>query len=386
MKLILPLILILKLALPAAGQTNQVASDYNAFGFKLLRQTRRAFPKENVFLSPAGVAFALSMVANGAMGGTLHQILDTLRVNNVPDLNSANEALLDYKPGPKIALEIANGLWTDTTLEPAFVASSKQNYHAEVATVNFQDPQTVNEINDWVSERTHGKINEIVESPLSSDLRLIVLNAIYFKGDWVAPFDPKLTRDLPFTMADGQTISHLRMSRTGEFEYYENDSFQEVRLPYAGEASLSVILPRKNLDDLLPKLTLKNWQDWSAQLHLRKGTVELPRFKLNNTYDLNAVLEALGIRLAFSRQADFSGMSPQPLHIGWVKQKTFVEVNEQGTVAAAVTGIGMESLLVRREPPPFHMVVDRPFLVALRENQTGLLLFLGTIEDPRSHE
>jgi serine protease inhibitor len=385
MKLILALIL--TAIFSASAQMNEVASDYNAFGFKLLAQTRRSMPGKNIFVSPAGLAFALSMVANGAKGETLRQILSTLQVNGVPDLNADNEGLLNYKPGPKIALEVANSLWTDTTLESLFLSSSKQYFNAEAATVNFQNPKTVKRINDWVSDQTHGKIDEIVKAPLEGDLRLIVLNAIYFKGDWAVPFDAKLTHDQPFTLGNGQTISHPRMSRSGEFEYYENEAFQEVRLPYAGnEASLYVILPRQTMDDFLPTLTPENWPRWSNQLLSRKGTLEMPRFKLNNSYNLNEVLKALGMPLAFSRQADLSGISAESLHIGWVKQKTYVDVNEQGTEAAAVTGIGVHAMLVRREPPPFHMVADRPFLVALRENQSGLILFLGTIADPRSHE
>src|SRR5665213_3273982 len=382
MKLILSLFLLLGLS--AGAQTNPVASSYNAFGFKLLAQLRRSNPNQNIFISPPGVGFALSMVANGAKGETLRQISAVLQLDNTADLNAANHALLEEKLGPKIKLEIANGLWTSTSLKPTFVAATLQAYQAELATVTFQDPQTVNAINDWVSKQTHGKITEMVQAPLESMLRLIVMNAIYFKGDWAVPFSPKQTHDKPFTLDNGQTISQPRMSWTGDFEYYENEVFQEVRLPYAdGEASLGIILPRKNLKDLL-RTSIPN--GWGGPMHLRKGTVELPRFKLKNSYNLNDALKTLGMPLAFTRQADFRGISTKGLYIGWVKQKTFVEVNEQGTEAAAVTGIGMEAMAVHREPPPFRMVVDRPFMVALLEKKTGLILFLGAIVDPRSNE
>ena len=380
MKYILSFVLMLTLS--ARSQSNSVVWSYNSFGFKLLTQVHRSNPDKNIFLSPPGVGFALSMVANGAKGETLRQIKAVLRLDESADLNAANQALLEENLGPKIKLEIANGLWADTKLKPKFLATTRQAYHAEAASVDFKDPQTVKSINDWVSAQTQGKITEMVQAPLDPTLRLIVMNAIYFKGNWTVPFDPKQTHDLPFTLGNGQTVSQPRMSRTGDFEYFENDAFQEVRLPYAdGEASLDITLPRKNLDDLFSPVTANG-----PPLHFRKGTVELPRFKLKNSYALNDALTALGMPLAFTRQADFSGIASESLYIGWVKQKTFVEVNEEGTEAAAATGVGMRAMAVHREPPPFRMVMDRPFLVSLIEKKTGLILFLGVIVDPRSNE
>jgi serpin B len=376
----------------AFAQTNsaveKVAESCNSFGLKLLAQTRQSVPGRNVFLSPAGLAFALSMAANGAEGETLRQILATLQVESgAPDLNEANKALLGHltKLDAKIKLEIANSLWTarDAKIKPAFLDVSRQFYQAEVASVDFGNPATARKINGWCSDHTHGKIPKMVEPPLD-DNRLILLDAIYFKGDWTVPFDKKLTRDLPFTLGSGQIVQHPRMSRTGDFEYFDNDAFQAVRLPYAGRAvSMYVFLPKKSLDEFLQNLTPENWRQWMRQLRSRKGTVELPRFKLENEYKLNDVLRALGMTAAFTRQANFHGISEERLYIGWVKQKTYVDVNEEGTEAAAVTGIGFRAMAVQREEPPFRMVVDRPFFLAIRENQSGAMLFIGAIVDPR---
>jgi serpin B len=370
----------------AKDDVEKLAGSYNGFGFKLLAQTRQSVPGKNVFLSPVGLAFALSMVANGAKGDTLREIMAATG-ENVMSADLENRALLDHllKSGPKIQLEIANSVWTaqDAKIKAPFLAATRQFYQAEVASVDFNNPATAQKINGWCSDHTHGKIPKMVEPPLNSN-RLILLDAIYFKGDWTEPFDKKLTRDLPFTLADGQTVSHPRMSRTGDFQYYEDDGFQAVSLPYAGGAvSMYVFLPKNSLDDFLQSLTPENWRRWATQLRSQKGTVELPRFKLENDYNLKEVLAAMGMPKAFTRQADFSRISDEPLYIGWVKQKTYVDVNEEGTVAAAVTGIGMRAMAVRREPPPFRMVVDRPFCVAIRENQTGAILFLGAILDPR---
>jgi serpin B len=356
----------------------------------LLAQCRQSLPKTNFFLSPAGLAFALSMVQNGAQGETLRQIMATLQVGNIPppQLNQANKALLDHlsKLDPKIQLEIANAIWIDqkASIKPDFISANRRDYDAEVAHGNFQDPATVKDINDWVSARTHEKITAILQPPLDPGLRLILLDAIYFKGDWLAPFDTKLTRDLPFTLGNGQTAPLPRMSRDGRYGYDEQSGFQAVELPYAGgDISMLVFLPKGGLDEFLKTFTVADFDASLLRMRPRKGTVELPRFKLENDYDLTGVLPPMGMPLAFTTRADFGAMSDEPLFISFVKQKTYVAVNEQGTEAAAVTAIGGAPAAIRIEPPPFHFVVDRPFFLAIRERQTGLILFLGAISDPR---
>jgi serpin B len=367
-----------------------VARADTGLGFQLLAQCRQSLPKANYFLSPAGLAFALSMVQNGAQGDTLRQIMATLEAGNIrlAQWNEANKALLDHlsKLDPKIRLDIANALWIDqkAAIKPDFISVNRRDYDAEVTSGNFQDPGTVQKINAWVSARTHEKIPSILEPPLNPMLRLIVLDAIYFKGDWLAPFDTNLTRDLPFTLGNGQTVQHPRMSREDRFGYCEGTNFQAVELPYAGrDVSMFVFLPKGRLDEFLKEFTAGDFESSIHRMFSRKGIVELPRFKLENDYDLTGVLPLMGMPLAFTAGADFRGMSDDPLHIGFVKQKTYVAVNEQGTEAAAVTAIGVESMAVMREPPPFHFVVDRPFFMAIRERQTGLILFLGAISDPR---
>jgi serine protease inhibitor len=375
----------------ARGATlEETARAYNGLGFHLLAQCRLSLGKTNYFLSPAGVAFALSMLQNGAEGETQRQIMGTLQVGNVSlaQLNEANKGLLDHlsKLDPKIKLEIANALWIDqkASIKPDFVDVNKRDYDAEVANDNFQDPATVKKINNWVSARTHEKIPTILKPPLDPMLRLLLLDAIYFNGDWLAPFDTNLTRDLEFTLRDGKSIQHPRMSRTGQYGYCEDNRFQAVELPYAGGAmSMFVFLPKHGLGELLRQFDEEDFEAALSRMRPRKGTVELPRFKLENEYDLTGVLPVMGMRLAFTDRAQFPGISDEPLHIGFVKQKTFVAVNEQGTEAAAVTAVGVRAMAIMREPPPFHLVVDRPFFIAIRERETGLILFLGAIFDPR---
>lgn len=388
----------------------ETARAYNGLGFNLLGHCRQSLPKVNYFLSPAGLAFALSMVQNGAQGETLSQIMATLQVGNIPlpQLNEANKALLDHlsKLDPKIKLEIANSIWIDkwsvkmpkggvigmnvpltlqpTRIEEEFLAVNQRDYNALVTSADLHDTATLKRINDWVSDRTHGKIQSILQPPLDPLLRLVLLDAIYFKGDWVLPFATNLTRDLPFTLADGTSIPHPRMSHTGRYAYTEGDGFQAVELPYAGgQISMFVFLPKGSLEEFLKKFTVADFESSLSQMRSSKGTVELPRFKLENEYDLTHVLPSMGMPLAFTDGANFNGISDEPLHIGFVKQKTYLDVNEQGTEAAAVTGIGVKAMAMMREPPPFRFVVDRPFFMAIREKQTGLILFLGAISDPR---
>jgi serpin B len=379
----------------AVPQTNaaldKAARADNALGFKLLAETRKGQPGANVFQSPLGLALSLGMAGNGARGLTLEQIAATLQWPGAgPSAwTEGNRMLLGHLLGldAKITLEIANSLWTQAgeKIKPDFVTSCQKSYRAEVANVDFSNPATLKRINDWVSQNTHGKIPTIFDSPLPPDLRLVLLDAIYFKGTWETPFDKKLTRDQPFTLRGGRTEPHPRMSRKGRMSYCESAGFQAVMLPYAsGQVSLCVFLPRENLDNFIKELTPENWARWMGQFISREGTLELPRFKLENKYELNGALALLGMPRAFTRQAEFGGISDGPLFISKVVQKTYVEVNEEGTEAAAATGIAIRPWLARREPePPFTMIVDRPFYMAIRDNQTGVILFHGAIEDPR---
>ena len=379
-------------AQPAANPAlDRAARADNAFGFKLLSETRKALPGGNVFQSPMGMALALAMAGNGAQGQTLQEIAVTLGLPGLtPDeWNAGNKLLLAHLLAldPKIKLEIANSIWTQTGagIKPEFVASVRDAYQAEAASVDFASPGTVNRINDWVSQNTHGKIATIFDPPLPRDLRLVVLDAIYFKGTWDTQFDPKLTRDQPFNLRGGQTAQRPRMSRKERMSCFETADFQAVALPYASrQASLYVFLPRENLDKFIQDLTPENWAAWMGRFSVRDGTLELPKFKLENKYELTGELKAMGMPRAFGPEADFGGISTgERLYISQALQKTFVEVNEEGTEAAAVSGVSVRPMIARVPSAPLTMIVDRPFYMAIRENHTGTILFHGAIEDPK---
>jgi serpin B len=375
----------------SSSPVEKAAQTCNAFGFDLLAETIRGDTNVNLFESPVGLALALGIVENGATGETARQIAVALHQGgaSMGEINAANKLLMGQliAPGQQSTLEIANGIWTQANapIKPDFLLRARGDYAAAVTNANFNDPATVSNINAWVNDKTHGKIPSFVSAPLTHDLKLLVLDAIYFKGAWMTPFDKKATSDQPFNLADGTAISHPRMSQTGRFGYFENTNMQAVLLPYAGrQVSLLVVLPKMSMADFAPQLTLENWEHWRTQLKTRQGTVGLPRFKADNELNLNHALTAMGMPRAFTWQAEFSGISDEGLSISWVMQKTRVEVNEEGTVAASVSGVGIRPTLVQRElEGPFTMIVDRPFYAAIWDNRSGAILFHGAVFDPR---
>ncbi len=362
------------------------------FGFQLFSEILKQDKGKNVFISPSSIAFALSMTYNGANGETRQAMAKALALNgmSVADLNRANADLktLLENPDETVQLAIANSLWArqDVRFKPDFVQRNQQFYGAEVTNLDFGDRKSPTVINQWVSDKTRGKINEIVDSLDPNDI-LFLINAIYFKGDWTQPFDKQRTTEKPFYRADGTQKQHPLMAQRGDYRYLETPDFQAVSLPYGKSRRLSmyIFLPQKStqLADFYKSLTATNWQQWVSQFRQRPGAIQIPRFKLEYDLELKKALSALGMAPAFDRnKADFSNISDVPARIDQVKHKTFVEVNEVGTEAAAVTSVGIRATSAIIDEP-FNFVVDRPFFCAIRDNQTGAVLFMGAIVDPQ---
>ncbi|MDF5730081.1 MAG: serpin family protein, partial [Rhizonema sp. PD38] len=236
-----------------------------------------------------------------------------------------------------------------------------------------------------VDENTHGKINKIVET-IDPKQMLFLINAVYFKGSWTNEFDKKQTANYPFYLTSGEQKQHPMMSQKGKYRYYENKEFQAVSLPYGkdGKVSFYIFLPKQtsSLTTFYKNLNAENWEKWMSQFSKREGSIRLPRFKMNYDLTLNKALTALGMGEAFSSKANFSEMGKN-LAISEVKHKTFVEVNEEGTEAAAATSVGIMPLSAPLQGP-FQMMVNRPFFCAVRENSTGSVLFMGSIAEPIS--
>ncbi len=378
---------------PTAKADTKVVAANTKFAFKLFSEIANKDRNTNVFISPASVTMALSMAYNGANGSTQQAIANTLELQglSLQQINSSNAALkaLIENPDAQVQLAIANSLWAnqDATFNPDFLQRNREFYQAKVTNLNFNDATAPNVINSWVKENTNGKIDKIVQQ-LSPDQVLLLINAIYFQGNWTEQFDKNKTKEYPFFAASGQEKPHPMMSQNGDYKYLETENFQAVSLPYGkdGRISLYVFLPAKNsrLTAFYPTLNAENWDKWMTQFSKRQGAIRLPRLQIDYEVTLNDTLKALGMGEAFSNKADFSGMGKN-FAISQVKHKTFLEVNEKGTEAAAATSVEMV-LTSAFEPTikPFEMIVDRPFFACIRDNQTGSILFMGSIAEAQS--
>ncbi len=362
------------------------------FGFKLYAEVLAASAGNNVLISPSSVGLALAMTYNGAEGETKEAMARALELRglSLEEVNNAAaelQAALD-SPDAKVRLEVANSLWSRKgyTFKPEFIGRIKRFYAAEVADLDFNDPGAPARINGWVNGKTRGKIDRIVDA-IKADTVLFLINAIYFKGSWSVEFDPDQTKEGDFNLAGGRKKRVPMMHRSGTYRYLAGDKFQAVSLPYGdGRVSMYIFLPGPgaSLQELHHSLTAKNWQAWMAQFEDTPGDIALPRFKVAYEIELNAALKALGMRTAFEGGADFSGMisTVEPVSISRVKHKTFAEVNEEGTEAAAVTSVEIRVTSMPLPGRTFHMVVDRPFFFAIRDNHTGTMLFMGALTEP----
>lgn len=361
------------------------------FGFKLFSEVLKKDSGKNVFVSPVSVAIALAMTYNGASGQTQQAMAKTLELQgmSLQSINEANAALKATleNPDPKVQTAIANSLWAKQGIQfkPEFIQRNRQFYQAKVTDLEFNDPTAPSVINNWVEQSTKGKINKIVDKIKPDDV-LFLINAIYFKGKWSTPFDKTQTAPQPFYLLNGTNKQLPMMAQSGKYRYYENDKFQAVSLPYGeGRLSLYIFIPKSQDSKLAfsQELNAENWEQWMTQFRMRNGFIRLPRFTMDYDIELTNALKALGMAEAFNSQANFTQMASIPVRINQVKHKTFVEVNEEGTEAAAVTSVGVVATSARVSEEPFRMIVDRPFFCGIRDNRTGTILFMGAIVDPK---
>ena len=362
---------------------SSVTSANTRFGFKLLQDLRERDSGANIFISPLSISIALTMTYNGAVGETERAMAEVLEIGGLDrdTVNHSNAALRNSleDPDPKVEISIANSIWSRQGVEfnADFLERNRVFFGAEVASLDFSAPQATETINEWVNTNTNGKIEKIVDR-ISPQTLLFLINAIYFKGNWQDEFDKSMTRPGVFYLSDGREKRVEMMRREGEYPYFRGENFEATSLPYGdGQLGMYIFLPNRdsNLNKFLGNLNAGNWGDWISQFQDRRHDMILPRFKLEYEVSLNDTLEALGMGIAFGSGADFSGMGPS-LFISEVKHKTFVEVNEEGTEAAAVTAVvGVKSI-----PSVFR--VDRPFFFAIYDAETETILFMGTVTEP----
>ena len=364
---------------------SSVASANTTFGFKLLTDLQKRQPDTNIMISPLSISIALTMTYNGAVGETQRAMAGVLEIESlgIETVNRSNAALRNSleNTDPKVEIAIANSIWSRQGVDfnPSFLDRNRELFEAEIRSLNFNDPQAPKVINRWVNTNTNGKINQIVQRIDQATL-IFLINAIYFKGSWQKEFDKSATRDGIFHLSDGRQKRVKMMYRKGAYPHFRGENFEAARLPYGeGRVSMYVFLPNRdsNLNDVIEQLNAENWSNWLSQFQETTDDSEmiLPRFKLEYEAKLNDTLTALGMGIAFGAGADFSGMGTQ-LFISEVRHKTIIEVNEEGTEAAAVTVVvGQESA-----PPIFR--VDRPFLFAIHDERTQTILFMGIVVEP----
>lgn len=382
---------------PASGEDSRMKAlvDGNtAFALDIYGKLSKM--EGNLFLSPHSISTALAMTYGGARGETEKQMAETLHFGlEQKDLHEAFaglEARLNrIQEEGHVALNVANSLWPqkDYLFLEEYLSLVERHYGVSISPVDYRtDAEAVRQrINRWVEEKTREKIQELLQPGVLDPMtRLVLVNAIHFKGNWRSQFPVDETQDAPFHTAPGETVQAPLMTQQEFFPYAHWDSLQILELPYEGEdLSMLILLPRDadGLKALERELSPDNLRMWKCAMQKREVRVHLPRFKMTSTFRLDNTLASMGMPDAFlENRADFSGMDGRPgwLHIGAVVHKGFVEVNEEGTEAAAATAVGIRATAMPAPPPEFR--ADRPFIFFIKENQTGSILFMGRVTDP----
>ena len=344
--------------------------------------------KPNIFVSPLSASLCLSMITNGASGNTLTEMQDVLGFPassfSLDDLNNYNQklttALLDLDNTTQLG--IANSIWVKQGFKvyDSFVNVNKQMYDAQVQELDFTSPTAKDVINRWCAEQTNDCIKEVIKV-IPANARMYLLNALYFKGIWASQFEKSATRQENFTNSDGTQQKVNMMNQTEMFNYTKNSTFSIAELPYGNEAfSMVILLPSggKTLDESLSELTSENWKEWNSNMAGKQLQVKLPRFKVEYDKTLIDDMIAMGMKDAFDgNKADFSKMSAAELYVGILQQFTYINVDEEGTEAAAVTVGGMLDSAGLPVTIPFY--VDSPFAFMIKEKSTGAILFMGKV-------
>jgi serpin B len=371
-------------SLSAAEQS--LISSSNSFSFALFRQVVAASKDSNVFASPLSADMALGMTMGGAAGATYDQMRATLGFGTASDadINLSYQGLLALLTtiDPTSDIRVANSIWyrNGFPFNQSFLDASKANFNASVKGLDFAQPAAVTSINDWVSTATSGKILTIIDK-ISADQVMFLINAIYFKGNWRDRFDAAETKDDVFHGVVGNQPMRL-MHRHGTLRLLSRSDLTAVDLPYGnGAYSMTVLLPAttSSVDQVAATLTPDAWNALVGQLHEVTSDLWMPKLKLEWERTLNGDLKALGMRDAFIPDgADFTRMSPRGLnlYIDKVKQKTYVDINEEGTEAAAVTAVGITTTAAIINP---QFRADHPFIFVIRERLTGTIMFMGKI-------
>jgi serine protease inhibitor len=370
-----------------------LVSSNTKFAFNIFKELSIEDKNMNIFISPLSISIALSMTYNGAEGTTKDAMARALQLGNM-SLEELNEGYLNLidsleNADKQVQLGIADSIWIRDRFEPLvnqdFTQRIKECFESEVFSRDFGNLQTIDEINAWISNKTNGKIDKMVDE-IDPELVMFLINAIYFKGEWVTSFNESATKEADFFPSDGSTLKVDTMSTKGNFSYYEGEDFKAARFPYGRDKiAMYVFLPNRDvsLDSFVESLSKESWVNYMDGFKLVEGLeVKFPKFKLEyGVKRLNDVLDKLGMGIAFDPfNANFRGIAPADLFIDYVDHKAVIEVNEKGTVAAAATNVGIGVTSIPTIKPTF--IVDRPFFFVIRDDRSGTILFMGKVVDP----
>ncbi|WP_367914018.1 serpin family protein [Leadbetterella sp. DM7] len=372
---------------PEAASVN-IPAGFSAKTTSFAMDFWKTYEQENggsYFLSPLSLNIALGMLVNGTEGETREEIRQVLGFSNadLADMNISYAELIDKLPrvDPAVTNTTASSVWyeKDFTVENAYLETLKKSFNAGVYAENFSDPATVDKINRWAAAQTNDKIRQVLEK-IEPHQVLFLLNALYFKGDWTEKFDEKNTVKAPFYGATRE-VSQDFMSVQKDFAYTENGSFRMVELPYGNEkyAFIAMLPVKGTADEMIRNLTREQWDAARAGLVKQKVAVTLPRFKMELSKNLTGVLQAMGMKRAFTDRAELGGISKSGrLFVDFVKQDTYLSVDEKGSEAAAVTSIGVG---VTSAPMYTVFRCDRPFAFAIVEKTSDTIQFIGKVND-----
>jgi len=368
----------------------EVIDSANRFAFDLFRPIiTDSKGSENIMISPFSITSALSMTLNGAAGETYEAIRKTLRLED-KTLQEINETYLKLMTemipvDKRVIMEIANSVWVEKkfSVKEPFISALQEYYLAEAREIDISDPDAVDIVNDWIAEKTHDKITEMLDD-LDPALTMLLVNAIYFNGKWRYQFEEDDTSDEPFYITPSSPKDVPMMHQKEYFNIIETDDAKIVELPYGqGNYTMVVVLPDENVTtaDVAANITDELWQGWMETLSESTYEVHLslPRFKYKYKRTLNDDLINMGMGIAFTWDADFSNISDVPSWISRVLHESFIETNEEGTEAAAVTVVEFVNTSI---PVTVTVNINRPFLYFIREISTGTILFMGRVSDP----
>ena len=369
-------------------QAEKVDAD-NRFAFNIFKEVS-ALNGANTFFSPLSLNMALGMLYNGASGDTRTEMTEVLGMADFTEAEinlfyqKLSQALLNVDPLTEIG--IANSIWyrEGFPVKQSFIETNQNYFDAMVKALDFNKPNAADIINNWCAEKTKDRITEIIKNPIPGDVMMYLINALYFKSQWLFEFDKANTKQEDFTKTDGQKIKVNMMAQAAELSYYVDQYLQCVEMPYGNQAfSMVAILPsnKKNIEQLIEYLDNEKWQNITENMYENNVHLKLPRFKIECEIPLNDPVKNVGMQRIF--YGGFANISDHDLFVSNIRQKTFVEVNEEGTEAAAVTVIeGPTSVDGGQGQSIVTFLANRPFLYLIKEKSTGVILFIGRMDEP----